>query len=140
MANRVQELKPDTNPELLNIREAASLLHVSEISLRRWTNAGKLPCLRIGGRKERRFRREDLIEFLNSSSDGTPGSRAPDETSPRPAMIEDFAIERGDHLCSFYKSDLGRLKISVADGFVTYRKGVVSTYSAEPIPGKNSLT
>jgi len=29
-------------------------------------------------------------------------------------MIEDFAIERGAHLCSFYKSDLGRMKLSVS--------------------------
>src|SRR5256885_9380666 len=50
--------------ELLDIREAAEFLRVSETSLRRWTNAGRLPCLRIGGRRERRFRRADLLAFM----------------------------------------------------------------------------
>jgi len=50
--------------ELLDIREAAEFLRVSETSLRRWTKAGLLPCLRIGGRRERRFRRADLLAFV----------------------------------------------------------------------------
>jgi hypothetical protein len=33
---------------LLDISEAAQFLNVSETSLRRWTNAGALACLRIG--------------------------------------------------------------------------------------------
>ena len=37
--------------DLLDIRQAATLLKVSETSLRRWTNAGTLPCLRIDGRR-----------------------------------------------------------------------------------------
>ncbi len=41
--------------ELLDINQAATLLKVSETSLRRWTNAGVLPCLRVGLRRERRF-------------------------------------------------------------------------------------
>lgn len=39
--------------ELLDIAQAAALLRVGEASLRRWTNAGRLPCRRIGGRRER---------------------------------------------------------------------------------------
>src|SRR6267143_769869 len=35
--------------ELLDIQQAAALLHVSETSLRRWTNAGRLACLRVDG-------------------------------------------------------------------------------------------
>src|ERR1700686_1384449 len=48
----------------LTISEAAEFLHVSEISLRRWTNSGKLRCFRVGGRNERRFLVEDLIAFM----------------------------------------------------------------------------
>src|SRR5437899_1730190 len=48
-------MTPD--PELLDIRQAAALLHVSAASLRRWTNAGLLASFRVGGRRERRFRR-----------------------------------------------------------------------------------
>jgi len=43
--------------EYLNIEQAARLLNVSETSLRRWTNSGRLACLRVGRRRERRFRR-----------------------------------------------------------------------------------
>jgi excisionase family DNA binding protein len=50
----------------LTIKEAAEFLHVSEVSLRRWTNSGKLRCFRVGGRNERRFLVEDLIAFMPS--------------------------------------------------------------------------
>src|SRR6266550_2581325 len=50
--------------ELLDIAQAAALLNVSETSLRRWTNSGQLPCLRVGRRRERRFRRGDLMAFM----------------------------------------------------------------------------
>jgi excisionase family DNA binding protein len=48
----------------LTISEAAEVLHVSEISLRRWTNSGKLRCFRVGGRNERRFMIDDLLAFM----------------------------------------------------------------------------
>lgn len=48
----------------LTIAEAAEFLHVSETSLRRWTNSGKLRCFRVGGRNERRFLMDDLLAFM----------------------------------------------------------------------------
>ncbi len=81
---------------LLDITEAADFLRVSETSLRRWTNAGRLPCVRIGGRQERRFRREDLEAFLSRGS-GVPSLTA----APR-------------HLCGFYTSDLTRARDAAA--------------------------
>ena len=75
--------------ELLDIREAAALLRVSETSLRRWTNAGRLPCLRIGGRHERRFRRSDLLAFV----DGERQALAP---------------ASHNHFCSLYTSELSQ--------------------------------
>jgi len=77
-----------TEPELLDIAQAAALLQVSEASLRRWTNRGQLPCLRIGGRRERRFRRADLIAFM--------------EGHPRAALA--------GHICGLYTSDTGRTR------------------------------
>jgi excisionase family DNA binding protein len=49
---------------LLTIEEAARFLNVSKISLRRWTNSGRLRCFRVGVRRERRFLRPELEEFL----------------------------------------------------------------------------
>ena len=56
-------MEPDD--DILDIAEAAAFLRVSETSLRRWTNAGVLRCFRIGGRRERRFLRSDLVEYLS---------------------------------------------------------------------------
>lgn len=50
---------------LLTIDEAARYLSVSKSSLRRWTRLGKLVCSRVGARRERRFRREDLDRVLH---------------------------------------------------------------------------
>lgn len=62
----------------LTISEAAEFLHVSEVSLRRWTNSAKLRCFRVGGRNERRFLLEDLIAFM--PSEGTQPEQQVDET------------------------------------------------------------
>src|SRR2546423_12071308 len=71
-------------PDLLDIAQAAAFLHVSPMSLRRWTNSGRLSCFRVGGRRERRFRRADLLALLERN--GEP-ARAP----PAPG-----------HLCGLY--------------------------------------
>jgi len=92
IGNHMQDGLP---AELLDIREAAALLRVSETSLRRWTNAGRLPCLRVGGRRERRFRRADLLAFL--SGEGATGQS--------PAR---------SHFCGLYTSDLSRVRDAAA--------------------------
>lgn len=104
-------VRPDDGSELLNIKEAAALLKVSEASLRRWTNEGRLACLRIGAKRERRFRREDLMSFMENRE----AAPTPLTTSNRPTevLLEGIAIEYGNHICTLYESDLGRLKWSV---------------------------
>lgn len=89
----------DQDTELLDIKQAAELLRVSETSLRRWTNAGRLPCFRVGGKRERRFRRADLLAFLEGQA-----------AAPSQAV---------GHLCGLYTSDSGRENQAVgflADG------------------------
>lgn len=95
--------------QLLDIEQAARFLNVSETSLRRWTNAGRLACLRVGRRRERRFRREDLLSFMESQP--AVGSAA----EPRPAedgrmIIDGVAVRLGTHLCGLYDSDEGRIR------------------------------
>ncbi len=80
--------------ELLDIKQAARFLKVSETSLRRWTNAGRLACLRVGGRRERRFRRADLLAM----------------------MEEQPAVAHAGHLCGLYADHRGR--VSQAAGFL----------------------
>jgi transcriptional repressor of dcmA and dcmR len=100
--------------ELLDIAEAARFLNVSETSLRRWTNGGLLPCLRIGRRRERRFRRADLLAFMEhqpgQQHDGKEKGRS---TSADILNDEPVASIHGNHLCGIYGSDAGRLSLVV---------------------------
>ena len=92
--------------ELLDIEQAAQFLHVSETSLRRWTNAGRLACLRVGRRRERRFRRADLLAFLEDQpADGN--GRVPQSNSPAHMVIDGVAYGLGVHLCALFASEAG---------------------------------
>ena len=116
---------PNYRSELLNIKQAAQFLNVSEISLRRWTDAGKLSCLRIGGRRERRFRHQDLLDFLEKQASPNNAMTEIKESSSSKAtqiLLEGITIDYGNHLCTLYETDIGRIKLSVpflADGLRT---------------------
>jgi excisionase family DNA binding protein len=105
--------------ELLDISEAAEFLNVSETSLRRWTNAGILPCLRIGRRRERRFRRADLLAFMEQPVAAQhPANTKGDTMDVRgwqkdPVQDEPVATIHGNHLCGIYGTDAGRLELAV---------------------------
>lgn len=62
---------------LMTLDEAAALLGVAKITLRRWTRMGELPCVRIGKRGDRRFRRADLEKYIQRGfgSDSAGNSR-----------------------------------------------------------------
>jgi excisionase family DNA binding protein len=62
----MDSLIKETAP-LLTITEAATFLNVSKATIRRWTDDGRLACLRIGARNERRFRQGDLVELITKS-------------------------------------------------------------------------
>ena len=131
---RPQEIA-DPN-ELLDIAQAAALLNVSETSLRRWTNSGRLPCLRIGQRRERRFRRGDLLAFLQGqASDISP--RADDAGLQRISNLSErpVTLTFGSHLCGLYASDLGRITLAgpfllagLNEGSVCFLVGPVTTH------------
>ena len=97
--------------ELLDISAAARMLNVSETSLRRWTNAGTLPCLRIGQRRERRFRRGDLLAFMERQPSGTDSTGEREQTYRESA--DPVTIVQGSHLCGIYASDLGLITLAV---------------------------
>ncbi len=54
---------------MLTITEAAELLGVSCTSLRRYANEGKIKVYRIGPGKHRRFRKRDVLEYLEYNSE-----------------------------------------------------------------------
>ena len=95
--------------ELLDITEAAQFLNVSETSLRRRTNAGVLACLRIGLRRERRFRRADLLAFMEQPAPRLlPTGGKGDSMKTRDSRDEPVSAIHGNHLCGIDGSDAGR--------------------------------
>jgi excisionase family DNA binding protein len=94
---------------LLNTREAAQFLRVSEASIRRWSDSGLLPVQRVGRRRERRFAKSELVRFLGQSS--------PTEIST--VNVGGVAVPLRTHIGPIYSTDLGRLRLSIpflADG------------------------
>lgn len=79
--------------KLLTIKEAALLLKVSAMSLRRWTNDGKLKCYRVGGNRERRFERQDLLNFLH-----------PEHSGMTPLGLAAHKVGNSAHIAQFYQS------------------------------------
>lgn len=56
--------------EYLRVSEASKLLGVHANTLRNWDAQNILKPVRIGPRKERRYRRTDIIKFMNTSQHG----------------------------------------------------------------------
>ena len=99
-----------TTEGLLNTAEAARFLRVSQASIRRWADSGRLAVSRVGGRRERRFKESDLLALLDASRDARPDGvvRIGGASAPVPG-----------HLATFYSTDEGGLRLSVpflADG------------------------
>lgn len=51
-------------PKLLRIKEAAEMLGINPETLRRWDNQGRLQAVRMGKRKDRRYRIEDIQKII----------------------------------------------------------------------------
>jgi excisionase family DNA binding protein len=53
-------------PEYLTLKQACELLQVHPNTLRNWDKKGILKASRIGVRGVRRYKREDLMKFLEA--------------------------------------------------------------------------
>ena len=53
-------------PELLTLTEACQILKVHPNTLRKWDKKGILVAVRFGERKDRRYRKADIIKMLNN--------------------------------------------------------------------------
>ena len=59
-------LERDLN-QLLSVSKAASMLGINTTTLRRWENEGHIQCYRVGTAKHRRFKKRDILLFLEAS-------------------------------------------------------------------------
>lgn len=55
---------------MLTVSKVADSLNVHPHSVRRWADSGMLQCYRIGFRGDRRFKPEDVDEFLDARVTG----------------------------------------------------------------------
>lgn len=51
-------------PELLTLKEVCAILKCHPNTLRQWDKNGILAAVRFGERKDRRYRREDILNFI----------------------------------------------------------------------------
>ena len=51
-------------PALLTVKEVAAMLNCHPNTVRRWAQQGLLKTWRVGPRQDRRFPRDDVMEFL----------------------------------------------------------------------------
>jgi len=56
------------NSRIMTTSEVAYFLRVHPNTVRHWTNKGLLPSFRLGTRRDRRFRREDVDDFLHQNN------------------------------------------------------------------------
>ncbi len=54
-------------PELLTLKEASDFLKCHPNTLRQWDTKGILTAVRFGERKDRRYRKEDILKLLNNN-------------------------------------------------------------------------
>ncbi len=91
----------------------------------------RLASFRVGGRQERRFRREDLLAFLDA-----PPARV---TIPTPAAVHGARHRGPGHICGVYTSDLARTRQAarfLADGL---RESSCCFLGAAPDVGRRVL-
>ena len=57
-------MKQNSKNQLLTLREACELLKVHPNTLRKWDKKGILKAVRFGERKDRRYKKVDVEEFI----------------------------------------------------------------------------
>jgi len=65
MKKKSTKIDLETLPPLIKLSLVAELMSVSTATLRIWDKNGKLPAVRIGERKDRRYKKEDVLKALN---------------------------------------------------------------------------
>jgi len=115
---------------LLNIKEAAEFLNVSEMSIRRWTNKGALKCCRVGGRKERRFYKNDLLDFLKDSRIQTP----------EPLGTGELRLSDGSHVTHFFSEKKEALDSSISYVLAGLRAGETVLVVMPPEKNENFIS
>ncbi|PIR03777.1 MAG: DNA-binding protein [Candidatus Magasanikbacteria bacterium CG11_big_fil_rev_8_21_14_0_20_39_34] len=55
-------------PQLLTLKEACEILNCHPNTLRKWDNEGKLKAIRFGSRGDRRYKKENILMFIEKQT------------------------------------------------------------------------
>lgn len=61
-----QPKSTETPPELVTLQEASSILKCHPNTLRQWDKKGILKAIRFGQRRDRRYKKGDILNIVNS--------------------------------------------------------------------------
>jgi len=59
--------KIDNLPDILTLQQASDILNVHPNTLRNWDNEGVLKAVRYGKRRDRRYRKADVLKLLKNN-------------------------------------------------------------------------
>ncbi|MCK9578972.1 MAG: helix-turn-helix domain-containing protein [Methanoregula sp.] len=62
MKNQLTKLKE--LPDILTLQQACEVLNCHPNTLRGWDNRGILKAVRFGSRKDRRYKKADILKFI----------------------------------------------------------------------------
>lgn len=60
--------KEEKIPELLTLKEACKILKVHPNTLRQWDEKGILKAVRFGQRRDRRYRKKDILRLIDNKT------------------------------------------------------------------------
>jgi excisionase family DNA binding protein len=64
----INHMNVDELPEILTLSQACEMLNCHPNTLRNWDKEGILVAIRLGPRKDRRYKKVDVISFLEKHS------------------------------------------------------------------------
>jgi len=105
----------ETEPAWLGLSQAADFLGVHFTTLRRWVDAGKVPCIRTPGGR-RRFRHAELADFLEGLRQGQSTGSAPVESPHRLAAASVRSIHLGVSNEAWYQKINGEQRAAMRRG------------------------
>lgn len=80
----------------LTVREVAELLHVHSNTARRWSDLGLIKSYRVGPRGDRRFKAQDLNDFVTTVKSNLGGTTLVVDDDPNiQELLKDIVLQHG---------------------------------------------